>query len=195
MLNFFQQLITPADPHSEHKYDGWSLDDRDPQVIREVFMPMWEWLYRNYFQASSDGWEHIPSEGRMLVVGSHNGGLAAPDMFMLMYDWFARYGTSFQFQDGASQEKPKHTFLRDLEFSFSESAIADPEVVALQDCLKYEGVFPSDRESTGKYGAVTATAVLAFQKKYKVGSDSELEQLQGHRVGPKTRAVLNDLFS
>jgi 1-acyl-sn-glycerol-3-phosphate acyltransferase len=68
------------------------LDDRDPQVIREVFMPMWEWLYRNYFQASSDGWEHIPSQGRVLVVGSHNGGLAAPDMFMLMYDWFARYG-------------------------------------------------------------------------------------------------------
>lgn len=29
----------------------------------------------------------------MLVVGSHNGGLAAPDMFMLMYDWFRRFGT------------------------------------------------------------------------------------------------------
>jgi 1-acyl-sn-glycerol-3-phosphate acyltransferase len=93
LLNFFQQLITPADPQSDRKYDGWSLNDRDPQVIREVFMPMWEWLYRNYFQASSDGWEHLPSQGRMLVVGSHNGGLAAPDMFMLMYDWFARYGT------------------------------------------------------------------------------------------------------
>lgn len=56
-------------------------------------MPMWGWLYRHYFQASSDGWEHLPPQGRMLVVGSHNGGLAAPDMFMLMHDWFARYGT------------------------------------------------------------------------------------------------------
>jgi 1-acyl-sn-glycerol-3-phosphate acyltransferase len=93
LLNLLQQLITPPHHDSDHKYDGWSLDDRDPQVIREVFMPMWEWLYRYYFQASSDGWEHLPGQGRMLVVGSHNGGLAAPDMFMLMYEWFARYGT------------------------------------------------------------------------------------------------------
>jgi 1-acyl-sn-glycerol-3-phosphate acyltransferase len=93
LLNFFQQLIEPLTPNPDHKYDGWSLADRDPQVIREVFMPMWEWLYRYYFQASSDGWEHVPSQGRMLVVGSHNGGLAAPDMFMLMHDWFRRYGT------------------------------------------------------------------------------------------------------
>ncbi len=56
-------------------------------------MPMWGWFYRYYFRVTTDGWEHVPSQGRMLVVGSHNGGLAAPDMFMLMYDWFDRYGT------------------------------------------------------------------------------------------------------
>lgn len=28
-----------------------------------------------------------------LLVGSHNGGLATPDMFMFMYDWFRRFGT------------------------------------------------------------------------------------------------------
>ena len=55
-------------------------------------MPMWEWLYHNYFHVTTDGWEHVPDQGRVLVVGSHNGGLAAPDMFMLMYDWFRRYG-------------------------------------------------------------------------------------------------------
>ncbi len=54
---------------------------------------MWRWLYHNYFHVTTDGWEYVPSQGRMLVVGSHNGGLAAPDMFMLMYDWFERYGT------------------------------------------------------------------------------------------------------
>ena len=56
-------------------------------------MPVWKWLYHNYFRVTTDGWEHVPPQGRMLVVGSHNGGLAAPDMFMLMYDWFERYGT------------------------------------------------------------------------------------------------------
>jgi 1-acyl-sn-glycerol-3-phosphate acyltransferase len=92
LLNFFEQLFNA--PTSNHqKYDGWSLDDRDPRAIREVFMPVWGWLYRHYFQVTTDGWEHVPRQGRILVVGSHNGGLAAPDMFMLMYEWFCRYGT------------------------------------------------------------------------------------------------------
>jgi 1-acyl-sn-glycerol-3-phosphate acyltransferase len=92
LLNFFEQLVTPPAP-DRHKYDGWSLHDRDPRVIREVFMPVWKWLYHHYFRVTTDGWEHVPPQGRTLVVGSHNGGLAAPDMFMLMYDWFSRYGT------------------------------------------------------------------------------------------------------
>jgi hypothetical protein len=89
----FEQLINPPATTTDRKYDGWSLDDRDPQFIREVFMPMWKWYYDHYFRVTTDGWEHVPSQGRMLVVGSHNGGLAAPDMFMLMYDWFDRFGT------------------------------------------------------------------------------------------------------
>lgn len=28
-----------------------------------------------------------------MLVGSHNGGLTAPDMIMTMYDWFRRFGT------------------------------------------------------------------------------------------------------
>jgi 1-acyl-sn-glycerol-3-phosphate acyltransferase len=92
LLNFFQHLIDPPTPTPHHKYDGWSLDDRDPQAIREIFMPMWEWLYHYYFQVTTDGWDRVPDRGKMLVVGSHNGGLASPDMFMLMYDWFCRYG-------------------------------------------------------------------------------------------------------
>jgi 1-acyl-sn-glycerol-3-phosphate acyltransferase len=91
LLNFLEQLINSPSP-DRRTYDGWSLEDRDSQAIREVFMPAWKWLYHNYFRVTTEGWEHVPDRGRMLVVGSHNGGLAAPDMFMLMYDWFCRYG-------------------------------------------------------------------------------------------------------
>lgn len=91
LLNFFSHLLAP--PPDGRKYDGWSLADRDPHVIREIFMPMWKWMYHDYFQVKIDGWEHVPDSGRILAVGSHNGGLAAPDMFMLMYEWFCRYGT------------------------------------------------------------------------------------------------------
>ncbi|MGD2182458.1 lysophospholipid acyltransferase family protein [Lusitaniella coriacea LEGE 07167] len=88
----------PSDPASKssrlsrHPYDGWSLDDRDPATI-QALLPIWEWLYRYYFRVDTEGWHHVPRSGKMLIVGSHNGGLAAPDMFMLMYDWFRRFGT------------------------------------------------------------------------------------------------------
>ena len=71
--------------------NGWSLDERDPQVINSL-MPFWEWFYRYYFRVTTDGWHHIPDR-KVLLVGSHNGGLASPDMVMTMYDWFRRFGT------------------------------------------------------------------------------------------------------
>jgi 1-acyl-sn-glycerol-3-phosphate acyltransferase len=70
---------------------GWSLDRRDPDFIRSM-MPFWEWQYDHYFRVQTSGWEHIPAHGQILFVGSHNGGLASPDMFMMMYDWFRRFG-------------------------------------------------------------------------------------------------------
>lgn len=71
--------------------DGCSLEHRNPQTI-ESLMPIWDWFYHHYFQVKTEGWEWVPSEGKLLVVGTHNGGLASPDMFMFMYDWFCRYG-------------------------------------------------------------------------------------------------------
>jgi 1-acyl-sn-glycerol-3-phosphate acyltransferase len=70
---------------------GWSLDQRDPKVI-QAQMPVYEWFYRYYFRVKTEGWHQIPPQGRVLLVGSHNGGLAAPDMVMMMYDWFRRFG-------------------------------------------------------------------------------------------------------
>lgn len=78
--------------NSRKPFDGWSLDERDPNVIKAL-LPIWGWLYEHYFRVKTDGWENIPENNKMLIVGSHNGGLAAPDMFMFMYDWFRRYGT------------------------------------------------------------------------------------------------------
>lgn len=76
---------------SIHRFDGWSLDDRDPEIIKS-WMPVWEWLYRYYFRVTTDGWHHLPSQGGVLIVGSHNGGFASPDTSMFMYDWFRRFG-------------------------------------------------------------------------------------------------------
>jgi 1-acyl-sn-glycerol-3-phosphate acyltransferase len=71
---------------------GWSLDDRDPQIIEQL-MPFVGWVYHNYFRVQTDGWEHIPKTGKVLLIGSHNGGLAAPDTVMMTYDWCRQFGT------------------------------------------------------------------------------------------------------
>lgn len=76
---------------SPHELTGRSLHERDPQVIQKL-LPFYDWLYHYYFRVRTDGWEHIPQEGQVLLVGSHNGGLAAPDMLMMAYDWFRRLG-------------------------------------------------------------------------------------------------------
>lgn len=57
-------------------------------------MPVWEWFYRYYFRVQTQGWEHIPTDGQVMFVGSHNGGLATPDLPMFLYDWFRRFGYS-----------------------------------------------------------------------------------------------------
>ncbi|MEM9136221.1 MAG: lysophospholipid acyltransferase family protein [Cyanobacteria bacterium P01_F01_bin.42] len=76
---------------SEHAWDGTRLQDRSPETIQDL-LPLWGWFYQNYFPVTIDGLENIPEE-QILMVGSHNGGLAAPDMFMLMWAWFQQFGT------------------------------------------------------------------------------------------------------
>lgn len=72
--------------------DGWSLDERKPQVI-ESWMSVWGWFYQYYFRVQTEGWHHIPRDEQVLIVGSHNGGLVSPDMVMMIYDWFRHFGT------------------------------------------------------------------------------------------------------
>ena len=72
---------------------GWSLDDRDPQIIEQL-MPFYGWVYKYYFRVTTDGWENMPCTGKALLIGSHNGGLAAPDTVMMTYDIFRTCGTN-----------------------------------------------------------------------------------------------------
>jgi hypothetical protein len=82
--------MPPSTRNSRANGPGWTLEERDEAFI-DSLMPLWEWLYRYYFRVQTSGWESIP-EGQVLLVGSHNGGLSAPDMHMMMYDWFRRFG-------------------------------------------------------------------------------------------------------
>lgn len=80
-----------------------------------------------------------------------------------------------------------HTFNIDLDMGQTSD-----EVLALQKALKLDGSFPKAVLATGFFGPVTVQAVKVFQMKYGIANSS----LPGYgRVGPKTRAKLNALFS
>lgn len=88
----FADLYLKASLAPANTLTGRSLDDRNPQII-EKLMPFFGWVYENYFRVQTDGWQNIPKTGKVLLIGSHNGGLAAPDTVMMTYDWFRQFGT------------------------------------------------------------------------------------------------------
>lgn len=87
-----------------------------------------------------------------------------------------------------SSTKPKYNFTTSMKFGQSSK-----DIKALQDVLRYEGLF--NNASTGYYGALTASAVDAFQRKYAVDKIANLNILQGKQVGPKTITKLNELYN
>ena len=78
--------------------------------------------------------------------------------------------------------KPKYQFLNDLWQGLNNN-----EVKILQDCLKFLGCMTAEQKSTGYFGAMTLDAVKVFQQRYGI--------TQNGRVGPITRAKLNELFN
>ena len=87
--------------------------------------------------------------------------------------------------------KPQYNFTKDLRVGMT-----DPDVKALQDCLKYEGLFPNTQESTGYFGGLTQKAVIDFQDKYAADILAPLNLTKGTGiVGASTRTKLNQIYS
>lgn len=105
--------------------------------------------------------------------------------FFKARNWYAGYLINFVFD--AIVQKPVHFFGVDLQFGMQSD-----EVKALQDCLKFEQLFPANIDSSGFFRAITKKAVQDFQLKYGIADASSAGF---GRCGPKTRAKLNQLFS
>lgn len=121
--------------------------------------------------------------------GGHTYHLISEEFFKAR-NWFARYPVNFKFAE-PTPEVPKPFYHFTMTMEFGETS---PHVVKLQDILKYEGLFPINSSSTGYYGAITAKAVLSWQKKHSVAPVEELDALGGRRVGAKTISKLNELY-
>ncbi len=126
-----------SEPQQQSKAKlGWSLEERDRNFIK-LIMPILEWLYNYYFRVQTSGWEHVPTDKKVLFVGSHNGGLAAPDMLMMIYDWYYRFGI----------ERPVHGLMHPIAWQVS------PELASLAAKLGAIAAHPKMALSAFRQGA------------------------------------------
>ena len=81
-----------------------TLVARDPAYIRAQ-LPRLAFLFDHYHQAHVEGLHHIP-KGRALVVGNHNGGVMAPDMWAFMLAYWRERGA----------DSPSYGLMHDVPF-------------------------------------------------------------------------------
>lgn len=98
--------------------------------------------------------------------------------------FYAGYTMNFIYDGSQEDGKPYHTFTK-----WMKRGEKNADIVALQDILKYEGLFPKNVDSTGLYGPATQRGVKAFQIKHGIKHNN------GVQVGPATLAKLNEIYS
>lgn len=99
-----------------------------------------------------------------------NGQRVITEDFFIARNFFAAHFQNFAFEQ--VDVKPHYT----------------ETIISLQDCLKSEGLFPTNVVSSGVYGPITIKAVNAFQVKYG------LDPVGTSTVGPLTKAKLHLLY-
>jgi len=95
MMSVITNPLDPVDQHDQHDQHGTVGPDplgtgRDPEFIRR-HQGLLE-TYASYFKPEVRGFEHLPTQGPMLVVGNHSGGATPPDMPILMTAWWRERG-------------------------------------------------------------------------------------------------------
>ena len=169
------------------KHDEW---DKDPNVKYADL----ELSAQSTSRHSVTGVDFTLYKGKKAIViddswgpkaGNGAGQRVIDEDFFRARNWVARYPMNFQFAESSDPNKPVYFFKNDLKFSQTVT-YGNPDVVALQNCLKYLGLFPVNTESTGYFGAITKKGIQEFQKRFGLPPDGV--------VGAATRSKLNELF-
>ncbi len=76
----YQQIVTPEldalfaripKPVGSFGYDAWGYNEDTAKFA----LGLVKWLYEHYFRVTAHGLEHVPAQGRALVVANHSGQL------------------------------------------------------------------------------------------------------------------------
>jgi hypothetical protein len=86
--------------------------------------------------------------------------------------------------------KPQYTFTKQLTYGMT-----DPDIVALQNILKFEGYFTSTIPSTGYFGPITAQALQKWQVAHNILDFQNVTDLTKIRFGSKSLTLANSLYA
>jgi hypothetical protein len=104
----------------------------------------------------------------------------------------ARCSGAMYFIMNAEIPKPHHKFTSSHPLKYGMTG--SPEVVALQNILKYEGFFPPTSTSTGNFMTVTARAVKAWQVAHGIMDYANTTDLTKIQFGNKSMILANSLY-
>lgn len=153
------------------KYDEWTnvptilhpaLEERASSTLRHSVSAVDFTLYQ--------GKKALIIDDSWGITTAINGQRVITEDFFNARNFFAAHFQNFAFEQV------------DVKPSYNET------IVSLQDCLKAEGLFPTNTSSSGIYGPITIKAVNAFQVKYG------LAIIGTGIVGPLTKAKLHELY-
>lgn len=138
-------------------------DERDSRAYRHSVVMVEPALYQG-------------KKGFWIEDSAHFGGLSRrfiTEEFHRKRNFWMSYPINFQFEKGSPDDSRKPRYVEN-------------DTRSLQNCLKWEGMFAVNVESTGVFGPITVRAVKDFQIKYGLEAVG--------KVGPQTSAKLKALY-
>jgi 1-acyl-sn-glycerol-3-phosphate acyltransferase len=121
-------MTNPALRVVEDRLESATTVDGPNRTFMKTIMPFWGAASDYYFRTEIEGWERLPDEP-CLLVSVHAGGALTIDAWILVYEWYRRFGDD-----------------RVLHGTAHDVLMAAP---VLGDYFKALGVIPASREGVG----------------------------------------------
>jgi 1-acyl-sn-glycerol-3-phosphate acyltransferase len=129
----------------------YPIDDfgYDPQLSREVLLPLARLLYERYFRVKALGVQRIPAEGPALVVANHSGTLPL-DAVMMQYAVATEHPNKRVIRNVAADLAIRMPFIGPLARKSGNAVASNEDAHELLRRGELVGVFPEGFKGVGK---------------------------------------------
>lgn len=129
----------------------YPIDDfgYDPELAREVLLPLARPLYERYFRVRTLGIERIPNEGAALLVANHSGTIPM-DAVMMQYAVAMEHPRERTVRNIAANLAFRMPFIGPLARKTGNAVACDEDAIELLRRGELVGVFPEGYKGVGK---------------------------------------------